>query len=117
MTGPNGLASLEASVLRKRRAVLLRQLPSLKAILRGSLIERYKRCGKVGCSCMQGQGHGPKYYLSVSHPGARPEMVYVPTGYQEQVNALLDNYRQARALLDEICEINLELLRRREELE
>jgi hypothetical protein len=66
---------------------------------------------------MQGQGHGPKYYLSVSQPGARPEMVYVPMEYQEQVNSLVDNYRQARSVLDEICEINLELLRRREELE
>lgn len=117
MTGPTDLASSEVSALRKRRAVLLRQLPSLKAILRGSLIERYKRCGKSGCSCMQGQGHGPKYYLSISRPGARPEMVYVPTGYRDQVNALIENYRQARAVLDEICEINLELLRRREELE
>ena len=117
MTGPIDLASWEASALRRRRAVLLRQLPSLKSILRGSLIERYKRCGKSGCSCMQGQGHGPKFYLSVSHRGARPEMVYVPTEYQEQVNSLVDNYRQARSVLDEICEINLELLRRREELE
>jgi hypothetical protein len=117
MTGPSDFASSEALALRKRRAVLLRQLPTLKAILRGSMIERYKRCGKSGCSCMQGQGHGPKYYLSVSRSGTRPEMVYVPNGYHEQVNALVDNYRQARAVLDEICEINLELLRRREELE
>ena len=117
MTGPIDLTSSETSVLRKRRAVLLRQLPSLRSILRGSVIERYKRCGKSGCSCMQGQGHGPKYYLSVSHSGMRPEMVYVPSEFQEQVTSLVDNYRRARAMLDEICEINLELLRRREELE
>jgi hypothetical protein len=30
-------------------ALLLRQLPPLQAILRGSLIERYKPCGKPGC--------------------------------------------------------------------
>ena len=58
-----------AAALRKRRNALLRQLPPLQAILRGSLIERYKRCGKPGCKCADGPGHGPKYYLSVSYPG------------------------------------------------
>ena len=65
-----------AAALRRRRQALLRQLPSLKEILRGSLIERYKRCGKPGCKCADGPGHGPKYYLSVSHPGLRPQMDY-----------------------------------------
>src|SRR5437868_14889389 len=66
-----------AMVLRKRRTALMRQLPPLQAILRGSLIERYKRCGKPGCKCADGPGHGPKYYLSVSYPGLRPQMDYV----------------------------------------
>ena len=48
-----------AAALRKRRNALLRQLPPLKAILRGSLIERYKRCGKPGCKCADGPGHAP----------------------------------------------------------
>ena len=67
-----------APTLRKRRNALVRQLPPLKSILRGSLIERYKRCGKPGCKCADGPGHGPKYYLSVSYPGQRPQMDYVP---------------------------------------
>src|SRR5579862_6372717 len=53
----------QPAALRKRRQALLRQLPALKAILRGSLIERYKRCGKPGCKCADGPGHSPKYYL------------------------------------------------------
>jgi hypothetical protein len=63
---------------------LLRKLPPLDAVLRGSLIERYKRCGKPGCKCADGPGHGPKYYLSVSFPGERPQMDYVP---QENLDA------------------------------
>ena len=43
-----------AAALRKRRNALVRQLPPLKSILRGSLIERYKRCGKPGCKCADG---------------------------------------------------------------
>src|SRR5712692_10221194 len=90
--------------LRRRRTTLVRQLPPLKAILRGSLIERYKPCGKPGCHCAKGPGHGPKYYLSVSFPGGRPQMEYVA------------NYQRAREILEQICEINRELLRRREAL-
>jgi hypothetical protein len=103
-------------VLRKRRNALLRQLPPLKSILRGSLIERYKRCGKPGCKCAEGRGHGPKYYLSVSFPGQRPQMDYVPQETYPQAAEFVSNYRRAREILEEICVINRELLHRREAL-
>jgi hypothetical protein len=104
------------SSLRRRRTNLLRQLPPLDATLRGSLIERYKRCGKPGCKCAKGRGHGPKYYLSISRTGKHPQMDYVPQAYVEQVKQFLANHQLARAILDEICAINHELLRRRERL-
>src|ERR1700735_2599584 len=103
-----------AATLRRRRQALLRQLPPLKAILRGSLIERYKRCGKPGCKCADGPGHGPKYYLSVSFPGRRPQMDYVPQDDYADVTERLANYHRLREIIEEICEINRELLRRRE---
>ena len=105
-----------AAALRRRRQVLLRQLPPLQAILRGSLIERYKRCGKPGCKCAEGPGHGPKYYLSVSRPGSRPQMDYVPQEVHAQAAEFVANYHRAREILEAISEINRELLRRREAL-
>ena len=104
--------------LKRRRQELLRNLPAFDEIIRGSLIERYKRCGKQTCWCATEQkGHGPKYYLSVSRPGSsRPEMDYVPQEYKEQVELLLSNYKLVRDILEEICGINRELLSRREEL-
>jgi len=105
-----------AAALRKHRQALLRQLPPLAAILRGSLIVRYKPCGKPGCKCAQGPGHGPKYYLSVSYPRLRPQIDYVPQGYSAQTTQFLANYRRVRQILEEICEINRQLLRRREAL-
>ena len=116
MTGPANWEEISSAALRRKRAALLRRLPSLKLILRGSLIERYKRCGKPGCKCADGRGHGPKYYLSVSHPGTRPSMEYVPLDYHDEVIEHLENYQRAHQILMEICSINLELLHRREEL-
>src|SRR5437870_2481579 len=87
------------AALRRRRRSLLRQLPPLKAILRGSLIERYKRCGKPGCKCADGPGHGPKYYLSVSYPGLRPQMDYVPQESYGQTAEFLANYHCVQAVI------------------
>jgi hypothetical protein len=116
MTGPPNQSGKSSSVLRKRRQSLLRNLPPLDAILRGSLIERYKRCGKPGCKCADGPGHGPKYYLSVSFPGERPQMDYVPQENLEGTRALVANFHEVRTRLEEVCAINRELLRRREAL-
>ena len=105
-----------AELIQQRQA-LVRQLRRLEPfILRGSLIERFKRCGKPGCKCAQGPGHGPKYYLSVSYPGLRPQMDYVPQELCAQTAEFLANYHRAREILEAICEINRELLRRREAL-
>jgi hypothetical protein len=110
------MAQKSTAVLRRQREALLRELPPLQEVLRGSIIERYIRCGKPGCHCAEGKGHGPKYYLSVSFPGKRPQMDYVPQELEPQVREYVENLRQAREVLEQICEINRELLRRREAL-
>jgi hypothetical protein len=112
----NGLTEKTTKALRQRQKAMLRRLPPLKAILRGSLVERYKRCGKPGCKCANGAGHGPKYYLTVSFPKRPPEMEYVPEAFQEKVKQYLENYRKAKEILEELSSINRELLRRRERL-
>jgi hypothetical protein len=102
--------------LKQRRSRLLHKLPPLDSVLRGSLIERYKRCGNPNCRCANGPGHGPKYYLSVSYPGRSPQMDYVPRADYEQISQSLNNYTHIRKILEEISEINHELIRRREPL-
>jgi hypothetical protein len=110
------LRNLTSTALRKRRSKLAHSLPPIEELLRGSLIETYKRCGRPNCHCAEGRGHGPKRYLSVSRPGARPQTGYVPNAAHPQVTRFVDNFRQLRQALDEICAINTELLRRREDL-
>lgn len=84
--------------------------------MRGSLIERYKRCGNPRCKCANGPGHGPKFYLSVSHSGEPPQMDYVPQADCAMVREYLTNYGRVRAILEEISQINHELMRRRQPL-
>lgn len=116
MTIPTPLHNRSTKSLRRRRSYLVRNLPPLNTILRGSLIVRYARCGKPNCKCAKGPGHGPKHYLSVSMPKSRPRLDYVPQACHEEVSAYLDNFARIRAILEDICEINREILRRRERL-
>jgi len=109
--------TVSAAALRKRRRRLLGQLPPLEQLLRGSLIERYKRCGRPGCHCANGPGHGPKFYLSISVSGEQPRMDYVPNAACAEARQYLANFHKVRQVLNEICAINAELLRRRESLE
>ena len=99
------------SALRRRRRQLLRKLPPLDAILRGSLVERYKRCGNPNCKCADGPGHGPKYYLSVSYPGRSPQMDYVPQADYAEVSERVANYAQVREILEQISENHSEVQR------
>ena len=103
--------------LRRRRRKLLRDLPPLDRIMRGSLIERFKRCGRAGCHCANDRGHGPKVYLSVSVSGERPQMDYVPNARGDEVREMVANFNKAREILNEICAINTELMRRKQELD
>lgn len=65
---------------------------------------------------MDRSDNGPKRYLSVSQPGGRPRRDYVPNDAHLQVAQLIHNFRKLREALNEICAINTELLRRREDL-
>jgi len=105
-----------ASYLRQKRNRLFQQLKTIEpAILRGSLIEQYKRCGKSNCKCINGRGHGPKFYLSVSIARSRPVMVYVPLTYKEDVEKALTNHKKIKEIMEQISDINRELLRRKQQ--
>jgi hypothetical protein len=107
------MKNIPLAYLRKRKNFLVKRLSLLGGmIIRGSLIERYKRCGKPRCTCIQGPGHGPKYYLSRSIPGNRPKMEYIAQKDKETIQAYIQNFIDVKKLLEEICEINLELHRR-----
>lgn len=101
-------------VLRRRRARLVARLPELEHVLRGSLVERYKKCGKPGCHCAEDEGHGPAYYLSVTLGPGKTRSYYVSQKQKKRVVRYLDNYRKLRELIEEITGINRELLERGE---
>jgi hypothetical protein len=56
----------EAKKLFEQREILTSGLPPFAQIVRGSLVTRYRRCGKPACHCVQSRGHGPAHYRVVT---------------------------------------------------
>jgi hypothetical protein len=80
--------------------------------LRGALTVDMRRCSNVRCRCRSGELHGPYSYLTVYRDG-RSRMVYVPKTLAAVCAEHVDATRRGEALMLEISQVNLELLRRR----
>ena len=92
------------------QARLLRDLPDLSDILRGSLLQRMIR-HRQGCpKCERGEGH-PVSVLAVTYPGRRIRHISLSAEQVPQVRRQLDNYQQLKAALEQICELNQQALR------
>ena len=100
----------QVSELRTRRQKIARKLPEAETILRGSLIERFIPCGKPGCICKEKGGHGPYLYLTINRGKGRTVCIKIPASKKDEVETMVNNYRQMRKGLECITEINLELL-------
>jgi hypothetical protein len=111
------MKNLSTKELKEKRQKLIDQIDALEGkILRGSVIESYKKCGKPGCKCEQGKGHGPKYSMTINFPKRRPENDYIRLEQITQVKEYVANYHQLKDLIEQICVINRIIIKRREEL-
>jgi hypothetical protein len=103
------LTERQLHALRRRLAAGV-EAPSMT--LRGVLVSDVRRCSGEGCRCRRGELHGPYTYLT-SYGSGRSRMVYVPKALAGVVAEHVEATRRSEALLLEISQVNLELLRRR----
>jgi hypothetical protein len=107
------LRSRSVTELKARRRRATASVPDLAEVLRGTLRRRYVRCGKAGCHCQQGPGHGPFVYLSVTLGVGRSEQITIATSDVALARRFSANYARAYQVLEEVSALNRELLRRR----
>ena len=106
------LGELSVRALLARRRRLGAGLSEPEGTLRGVLVREGRRCSSEGCRCRRGELHGPYTYLAV-YVGGRSRTIYVPAAVQAACEAHVELTQRNEALLAEISQINLELLRRR----
>jgi hypothetical protein len=95
----------------RARHKLLDRLPLTAEILRGSLLERRVFRHKANCEkCATGEGH-PLHVLTITYPGGRTRQFSLRPELVPQVRQWLENYKNLKEALEEICELNHQLLR------
>jgi hypothetical protein len=90
----------------------LNKLLSRQGLLHGTLLRRKRVCGKPNCKCTRGELH-ESLYLVVTE-GGESRQLYVPQPWGQTVQHWIDQYRQARGLMDDISRMHWEKLRRRQ---
>jgi hypothetical protein len=100
---------------RERQRRVLRKLPPLEQVLRGSLVVRFLRCGKPGCHCAWSEGHRATY-LCVTFPGGKTEQISLPAELVPQVERGIAAYHAWWAAVEKISALNREEIRRQRQL-
>lgn len=84
------------------------QLAAVGEMRPGSLVERYRKCGKPNCHCARrgARGHGPDWILTREVHGTTVTRA-VPSGLAvQQTRAQIQEYQRFRALIRQLVEVN-----------
>ena len=105
---PNPAERLEQ--LRRQREELKARMAEVADLRPGSLVERYRRCGKGGCHCAGkgAAGHGPSWSLT-REVGGKTVTRVIPAGAVAQTREQIAEHRRFRALVREVVETSEQL--------
>ena len=96
--------------LEQRRVELKVKLGEAGDLRPGSLVERYRRCGKAGCHCAGegAEGHGPSWSLT-REVGGKTITRVIPPDAVARTRAQIDEYRRFRGIVRELVETSEQL--------
>ena len=95
--------------LEQQREALLARLHALPNLMRGSLYERGRKCGRASCACAQGGPKHPTRQLTVTLGGGTRSR-YIRLEEMAQVQALIATYEELWAIVNDLTAVNLALL-------
>jgi len=98
-------------LIRRQEALLRRMFRSPK-IIKGSLVELKRVCGKPNCRCQKGQKHA-SWYLSQSRAG-KTKMIYIPKKFEKQAKEAVKRHKQLLRIVEELSELNIKTIKYRE---
>jgi hypothetical protein len=95
------------SKLETQRENLKLQLSGLGDLRPGSLVERYRKCGKPNCHCAKpgAAGHGPSWSLTHDVKGKTATKV-IPETFVPQTREQIAEYRRLRQLTRDLVGVN-----------
>ncbi len=95
----------------KKREVI-KQLPPLTELLRGTFIESYLECIRPNCKCHKDKKyrHGPYYRVSYGK-GKQVHHIYVPLKMKKVVQKWTINYNKLWQAIEDISVLNIKIIR------
>lgn len=93
--------------LEQRRDELRSRMAAIRDMRQGSLVERYRRCGKQACHCAHegALGHGPSWSLTRAVGGKTVTRI-IPSDAVERTREQMAEFHKFRELTRELVEIN-----------
>ncbi len=103
-------SSPSLAALREQRATLLARISAIEEFRPGSVVERYRKCGKPSCHCAREgeRGHGPSWSLTRGLQGKTVTKV-IPADCVDETRKQIDRYRELQRLMHEYTELNVKL--------
>jgi hypothetical protein len=99
----------ERKALENRKERIMAELAGLGGMIRGSLVETRKKCGRRECECAKGKLHKHRY-LSTGSRG-RNKIVYVSDAERKPFADGVRSYEKAWKLICRISEINIRIVK------
>lgn len=96
--------------LSRKREELKARMAEVGDLRPGSLVERYRRCGKAACHCAGkgAAGHGPSWSLT-REVGGKTVTRVIPAGAVAQTREQIAEHRRLRVLVRELVETSEQL--------
>jgi hypothetical protein len=88
---------------------------SHKTVIKGSVYELKRKCGKPGCKCAQGELHS-RMVLSASEKG-RTRLRVIPHGFLVEVQIKVRRYQELRRARSRLVEVHRKMIRVMDEME
>jgi hypothetical protein len=86
-----------------------------KPVIKGSVYELKRKCGKPGCKCAQGELHS-RMVLSASEKG-KTRLRVIPHGFLVEVKIKVRRYQELRRARSRLVEVQREMIRVMDEME
>jgi len=94
---------------------LIESFLSHQPVVKGSVYELKRKCGKPGCKCAQGELHA-RMVVSASEKG-RTILQVIPHGFLVEVERKVRRYQELRRARAKLVEIHRQMLRVMDEME
>jgi len=88
---------------------------SQKPVIKGSVYELKRKCGKRGCKCVQGELHS-RMVVSASEKG-KTRLSVIPRGFLVEVQIKVRGYQDLRRARARVVEVHKKMLQVLDEME